>query len=109
MVRGNTRPTSFSSRMLVAYLIAYAISAAGVVLGFFLRSVPWLSFGLWLAASLSVILIDRAVTARMPQAVPSSRERRENPGSMFQSSPAALTVIGIMAVAALIVSLFAHW
>jgi hypothetical protein len=109
MVRGNTRPANFTSRMLVAYLIAYAIAAAGVVLGSFIRSVPWLAFGLWLATSLTVILIDRAVTARMPRDVPSSREVRNNPGSMFQSSPAALTVIGIMAVAALIVSLFAHW
>jgi hypothetical protein len=109
MVRGNTRPVYFTSRMFVAYLIAYALAAAGAMLGYFLRSVPWLTFGIWLAASLTVILIDRAVTERMPRSVPISRQGRPSLGAMFQSSPAALTVIGIMAVAALIVSLFARW
>ncbi len=109
MDRGNTRPAYFTSRMFVAYLIAYAIAIAGAVLGYFLRSVPWLAFGIWLAASLTVILIDRAVTERMPHAAPASRQGRPGIGAMFQGSLAALAVIGIMAVAALLVSLFARW
>ncbi|HEX8440520.1 hypothetical protein [Archangium sp.] len=106
MPRGNTRPNYFTSRTLVAYAVAYAIAAAGVVLGFLLRSVPWLAFGIWLAASLTVLLIDRAVVERAPR---QAREATESIGALFQGSPAALVVIGVMAVAALVVSFSAHW
>jgi hypothetical protein len=107
MAIGTTpRPTYFTSRTLVAFAIAYALAAVGGVLGFVLRSVPWLALGLWLAASLTVLLIDRAVGERTPRA---GQERRENFGAIFQGTPAALVVIGVMAVAALLVALFAHW
>jgi hypothetical protein len=53
-----------------------------------------------------VLLIDRAVGERTPQG---RHEAPENFGAIFRGSPAALTVIGIMALAALLVSLFAHW
>ena len=108
MVRGTIRPSHyFTTRTLVAYAVAYAIAAGAVVLGYLLRSVPWLAVGLWLAASLTVLLIDRAIVERTPQQ--GRHEAPENFGSIFQGTPAALTVIGIMALAALLVSLFAHW
>ncbi|HZH18452.1 MAG TPA: hypothetical protein VE057_29155 [Archangium sp.] len=107
MVRGTSRPSQyFTTRTLVAYAIAYAIAAGAAVLGYLLRSVPWLAVGIWLAASLSVLLIDRAIVERTPHG---HHEATENFGSIFQGTPAALTVIGIMALAALLVSLFAHW
>lgn len=106
MPRGNTRPTFFTSRTLVAYAVAYAIAAVGVVLGILLRSVPWLAFGMWLAASLTVLLIDHAVVERTPG---HRRAFTENLGALFQGSPAALVVIAVMAVAALVVSLSAYW
>ncbi|MFY0562937.1 hypothetical protein ACN28E_03750 [Archangium lansingense] len=107
MVRGNIRPSSyFTTRTLVTYAVAYAIAAGAVVLGYLLRSVPWLAVGIWLAASLAVLLIDRAIVERTPQG---RHEAPENFGSIFQGTPAALTVIGLMALAALLVSLFAHW
>lgn len=107
MVRGTTRPSNyFTTRTLVAYAIAYAIAAGAVVLGYLMRSVPWLAVGIWLAASLTVLLIDRAIVERTPQG---HHEGPENFGAIFRGTPAALTVIGIMAVAALLVSFFAHW
>ncbi|QRK11646.1 hypothetical protein JQX13_17175 [Archangium violaceum] len=106
MVTGTRRPsTYFTTRTLVAYVVAYAISAVGVVLGFVFSSVPWLAFGLWLAASLTVLLIDRAVVERTPRG---GHAADGNFGSMFRGSPAALTVIAIMAVTALLVSFLAH-
>jgi hypothetical protein len=111
MVRGTTRPSNyFTTRTLVAYAIAYALAAGAVVLGYLIRSVPWLALGLWLAASLTVLLIDRAVIERTPHGGhEAGHDVRENFGAIFRGTPAALTVIGIMAVAALLVSLFAHW
>lgn len=107
MVRGTTRPSNyFTTRTLVAYAVAYALAAGACVLGYLIRSVPWLALGIWLAASLTVLLIDRAVVERAPHG---GHEARENFGALFRGTPAALTVIGIMAVAALLVSLFAHW
>jgi hypothetical protein len=106
MARGNTRPNYFGSRMLMAYAVAYAIAIGGVVLGIVLRSVPWLAFGIWLAASLTVLLIDRAVVVRTPR---QGNEATESLGALFQGSPAALVVIAVMAVAALVVSFFAYW
>lgn len=100
------RPTYFTTRTLVAFATAYAIAAIGIVLGFVLLSVPWLALGLWLAASLTVLLIDRSVGERTPRV---GQESRENLGAIFQGSPAALVVIGVMAVAALLVSIFARW
>ncbi|WNG43151.1 hypothetical protein F0U60_02830 [Archangium minus] len=106
MVTGTRRPsTYFTTRTLVAYVVAYAISVVGLVLGFVLSSVPWLAFGLWLAASLTVLLIDRAVIERTPRG---GHEADGSFGSMFRGSPAALTVIAIMAVTALLVSFLAH-
>ncbi|AKI99315.1 hypothetical protein ATI61_12439 [Archangium gephyra] len=107
MVRGTTRPSHyFTTRTLVAYAIAYAIAAGACVLGYLMRSVPWLAVGLWLAASLTVLLIDRAIVERTPGGHP---EGPENFGAIFRGTPAALTVIGLMALAALFVSFFAHW
>jgi uncharacterized membrane protein YraQ (UPF0718 family) len=107
MVRGTTRPSNyFTTRTLVAYAVAYAIAAGAVVLGYLMRSVPWLAVGIWLAASLTVLLIDRALVERTPQG---HHETADNFGAIFRGTPAALTVIGIMAVAALFVSFFAHW
>lgn len=108
MVRGTTRPSNyFTTRTLVAYAVAYAIAAGAVLLGYLMRSVPWLAVGIWLAASLTVLLIDRVIVERTPHH--GHDEAPENFGSIFQGTPAALTVIGIMAVAALFVSFFAHW
>ncbi|HEX5747793.1 MAG TPA: hypothetical protein VFZ09_16210 [Archangium sp.] len=108
MVRGTTRPSHyFTPRTLVAYAIAYAIAAGACVLGYLMRAVPWLAVGLWLAASLSVLLIDRAIVERTPHG-PHHGES-ENLGAIFQGTPAALTVIGIMALASLLVSFFVHW
>jgi hypothetical protein len=92
--------------MLVAYAVAYAIAVVGVVLGVIIRSVPWLAFGVWLAASLTVLLIDRAVVVRTPR---QGHAAPESLGAYFQGSPAALVVIAVMAVAALVVSFFAYW
>jgi hypothetical protein len=107
MVRGTTRPSNyFTTRTLVAYAIAYAIAAGAMVLGYLMRSVPWLAVGSWLAASLTVLLIDRAIVERTPHG---HHEPSENFGSIFQGTPAALTVMGIMALAALLVSFLVHW
>ena len=107
MVNSPTRRTHyFTTRTLVAYVIAFAISGMAVLLGFLLRSVPWLAVGIWLAASLTVLLIDRAVTERTPHG---RLEARENIGTMFQGSPAALSVIGIMAATALAISFLVYW
>jgi hypothetical protein len=107
MVTGNPRRVSeLTSRPLVAYALAYVLAVGSVVLGFALHSVPWLALGIWLGASLTVLLLERTLVARRP------REEQEVPrsfGAAFQGSPAALTVIGIMAVTALLVALFAHW
>jgi hypothetical protein len=106
VTRGTRRVGYFTSRMLVAYALAYALAVGAVVLGFVLPSVPWLALGVWLAASFTVLLVERAILERTPG------ERREAPesiGAFFQGTPAALTVIGIMAVAALLVALFARW
>jgi hypothetical protein len=106
MVSGTPRTTYFTSRTLVAYAIAYALAAVSLVLGYVLRSVPWLALGLWLAASLTVLLIDRAVIERAPRG---GHEADGSIGAMFRGSPAALTVIGIMAVAALVISFLVYW
>ena len=107
MVTGSPRRVSaFTSRPLVAYALAYVLAVGATVLGFALRSIPWLALGVWLGASLTMILIERALVARTPHEEP---EAPEGFGAMFRGSPAALTVIGIMAVAALLVSFFAHW
>lgn len=107
MVTGSPRRASpFTSRPLVAYAIAYAIAIGAIVLGFALLSVPWLALGIWLVASLTVLLIERAIVARAPHEV---EETPEGFGALFRGSPAALTVIGLMAGAALLVALFAHW
>jgi hypothetical protein len=100
------RGNFFTSRTLVAYAVAFALAAAAVVLGFVLRSVPWLALGIWLAASLSVLLIDRAVNERTAHRGPALRE---SIGALFQGSPAALTVIGLMALAALAISFLVYW
>jgi len=107
MVTGSPRRVSaFTSRPLVAYALAYVLAVGAAVLGFALRSVPWLALGVWLGASVTMIVIERALEARTPHEEP---ETPEGFGALFRGSPAALTVIGIMAVAALLVSLFAHW
>lgn len=108
MVRGTSRPSNyFRTRTLVAYGIAYAIAAVAVVLGYLMRSVPWLAVGVWLAASFTVLLIDRTLVERTPHG--DHREEPDNLGAIFRGTPAALTVIGIMALAALLVSFLAHW
>jgi hypothetical protein len=106
MASGTPRTTYFTSRTVVAYAIAYALAAVSLVLGYLLRSVPWLALGLWLAASLAVLLIDRAAVERASRG---NHEADGSVGAMFQGSPAALTVIGLMAAAALLVSFLAHW
>ncbi|HLM48581.1 MAG TPA: hypothetical protein VEY88_20740 [Archangium sp.] len=107
MVTGNPRRLSeYTSRPPVAYALAYVLAVGAVVLGFVLQSVPWLALGIWLGASLTVLLMERALLARAPHEEPEEPERF---GAMFRGSPAALTVIGLMAVAALVVSFFAHW
>ncbi|MFL5358079.1 hypothetical protein [Archangium sp.] len=106
MASGTPRTTYFTSRTVVAYAIAYVLAAGSLGLGYMLRSVSWLALGLWLAASLSVILIDRAVVERAPRG---NHEADGSVGAMFQGSPAALTVIGIMAAAALVVSFLVSW
>lgn len=106
MASGTPRTTYFTSRTLVAYAIAYAIAALSLVLGYVLRSVPWLALGIWLAASLTVLLIDRAVSERTPRG---NHEADGSVGAMFQGSPAALTVIGLMAAVALVISFLVYW
>ena len=106
MASGTPRTTYFTSRTVVAYAIAYAIAAVALVLGYLLRSVPWLALGLWLAASLAVLLIDRAAVERTPRG---NHEPDGSVGAMFQGSPAALTVIGIMAAVALVISFLVYW
>lgn len=106
MASGTPRTTYFTSRTLVAYGVAYAVAAVSVVLGYVLRSVPWLALGIWLAASLTVLLIDRAVVERTPRG---GHEADGSIGAMFRGSPAALTVIGIMAATALIISFLVYW
>jgi len=92
--------TTFSSKTLVAYAMGYALAAVAIVLGFAFPSVAWLAFGLWLAASLTVLLIDKAVGERTPQPGTS-----EDFGAVFSGSPGALVIIGALTVAAFLAAI----
>ena len=94
--------TTFSSKTLVAYALGYALAAVAIVLGFAVPSVAWLTLGLWLAASLTVLLIDKAVGERTPRPGAS-----EDFGAVFSGSPVSLVIIGALAVAAFLVSILA--
>jgi hypothetical protein len=96
------RPT-FSARTLIAYALGYALAALAIVLGFAVPSVAWLTLGLWLAASLTVLLIDMAVGEKTHRP-----DSLEDFGAVFSGSPAALVIIGALAVAAFLVAVLAQ-
>jgi hypothetical protein len=106
MAQAPTRRAAIGPRTAVAYAIGFALAAAAILLGITFPSVPWFAVGIWLAASLAVLLLDRAAGQQTPRP---SRSGEESLGAIFQGSPAALTVIAVMAVAALVVALFARW
>jgi hypothetical protein len=92
--------TTFSAKTLVAYALGYALAALAIFVGFSIPSVAWLAFGLWLAASLTVLLIDKAVGERLPR--PGTSESFE---ALFQGSPVALILIGALTVVAFLVAI----
>lgn len=102
MVAGTSR-RAFNSQSLVAYAIGYVIAAVGLIIGVSTASVPWLALGLWMAASLTVLVIDRAVGQKTPR---SGHEGEENFGALFHGSAPALLIIGVLGVAAVLVVLF---
>lgn len=102
MVSGTAR-SAFTPQTVVAYVIGYVIAAVAVILGFSMPSIPWLALGFWIAASLTVLLIDRAVGEKTPRP---GHEGTENFGAIFYGSTAAMAVIAVMAVAALLVAIF---
>jgi hypothetical protein len=86
-----------------AFIIGFAIAAVALIIGASMPSVPWLALGGWIAASLAVLLIDRAVGEKTPRP---GREGEENFGAIFQGSPAALIVIAVLAVGAFLIAMF---
>jgi hypothetical protein len=95
--------TTFSARTLIAHALGYALAAIAIALGFAIPSVAWLALGLWLAASLTVLLIDKAVGEKLPRPGTS-----EDFAAVFSGSPVALIIIGALTVAAFFVAVLAH-
>jgi hypothetical protein len=83
----------------VAYAIGYALSVVALFVGLLAESVPWLALGAWLAASLTVLVIDHAVGQKTPSA---GREDVEGFGTAFRGSTEALIIISVLAVLALL-------
>ena len=85
-----------------AYAIGYALSVVALFVGLLTGSVPWLALGAWLAASLTVLVIDHAVGGKTPSA---GREDAEGFGAAFRGSSEALIIISVLAVFALLAGL----
>jgi len=98
----STSGRAFSSQSLVAYAIGFVISIVVLIIGFSTMSVPWLALGFWMAASLTVLVIDRAVGERTPR----PGYAGENFGAIFQASTPALLLIAALGVGALLVGIF---
>jgi hypothetical protein len=97
------RTPSVRTKTMWAFIIGFAIAAVAVIIGLAMPSVPWLALGGWVAASLVVLLIDRAVGEKAPRP---GREAEESFGAIFHASGPALLVIGALAVGAFLIALF---
>jgi hypothetical protein len=95
--------TAFSAKTLISYAMGYALAAIVIFLGFAIPSVAWLAFGLWLSASLTVLLIDKAAGEKLPRPGTS-----EDFGAVFSGSPVSLIIIGALTVAAFFVAVLAQ-
>lgn len=94
---------SVGSKTMWAFIIGFAIAAVALIIGVATVSVPWLAIGGWLAISLGVLLIDRAVGEKTPRR---GLEGEENFGAIFQASAPALIIVAVLAVAAFLVAIF---
>jgi hypothetical protein len=99
------RTPSVGSKTVWASIIGFAIAVVALLIGVAMSSVPWLAFGGWLAISLGVLLIDRAVGEKTPRR---GLEGEENFGAIFQASAPALIIVAVLAVGAFLVSIFAR-
>jgi hypothetical protein len=75
------------------------LSVVALFVGLLADSVPWLALGAWLAASLTVLIIDHAVGGKTPSA---GYEDAEDSGAIFRGSSEALIIISVLAVLALL-------
>jgi hypothetical protein len=103
MVAGTSR-SAFSPQSIVAYAIAYGLAAVVLIIGLVSMAVLWLALGAWMLASLTVLVIDRAVGERTPR--PDHPE--DNLGAIFHGSTTALLIICVLGVAALVVGFVAR-
>jgi hypothetical protein len=86
-----------------AFIIGFAIAGVALILGIAMPSVPWVALGAWVALSLIVLLIDRAVGEKTPRP---GLEAEENFGAIFQASGPALIIIALLAVGAFLLAVF---
>lgn len=86
----------------VAYAIGYVLAVMALFVGLLADSVPWLALGAWLAISLTVLIIDHAVSQKTPGA---GSEDAESFGAAFRGSSEALLIISVLAVLALLTGL----
>jgi hypothetical protein len=96
---------SIRNKTMWAFIIGFAIAAVALVIGLAMPSVPWLAFGGWVAVSLVVLLVDRAVGEKTPRP---GREAEENFGAIFHGSTPALIIIAVLAVGAFLIAAFAR-
>ncbi|OJH39117.1 hypothetical protein BON30_16350 [Cystobacter ferrugineus] len=83
----------------MAYVIGYALATVSFFVGLLAGSVPWLALGAWLAVSLTVLVIDHAVSKKTPS---TGREYAQGFGAAFRGSSEALIIISVLAVFALL-------
>ncbi|WP_095990565.1 hypothetical protein [Cystobacter fuscus] len=86
----------------MAFAIGYVLSVVALFVGLLADSVPWLALGAWLGISLTVLVIDHAVSQKRPSA---GREDTEGFSAAFRGSTEALLIISVLAVLALLTGL----
>lgn len=99
------RTLGIRGKTMWAYIIGFAIAAVAIIIGLAMPSVPWLALGAWVAISLGVLLVDRALGEKTPRP---GREAEESFGAIFQASSPALVIIAVLAVGAFLIALFSR-
>lgn len=106
MAKASTvRTPGIRGKTMWAFIIGFAIAAVAIIIGLAMPSVAWLALGGWVAISLGVLLVDRAMGEKTPRP---GREGEENFGAIFQASSPALIIIAVLAVGAFLIALFAR-
>ncbi len=96
------RSSAVRNKTMWAFIIGFAIALVALIIGLALPSIPWLALGGWIATSLIVLLVDRAVGEKTPR--PGHPE--ESFGAIFHASGPALGIIAALAVGAFLIALF---